>query len=112
VWCYGQGRQELVAQVAMRRNDPDAGVGQARLSGNEFLLATIHMMRDEPREALPLLQRIHDRGGPLPRGYYVLAGDVFLRLGRPQQARVAFERAVQVHPDDALARERLRMLSR
>ncbi|HYC87884.1 MAG TPA: sulfatase-like hydrolase/transferase [Thermoanaerobaculia bacterium] len=105
-----EGAHELLAHVAMRRNDPDAALAEARLSGNEFLLATIHMMRGEARDALPLLQRIHDRGGPLPRGYYVLAGDVFLRLGRPQQARIAFERAVQIHPDDPLPRERLRML--
>ena len=105
-----EGAHEVLAHVAMRRNDRDAALAEARLSGNEFLLATIHMMRDEPRRALPLLQRIHDRGGPLPRGYYVLTGDVFLRLGRPREARVAFERALQVRPDDPLARERLRML--
>ncbi|HEX6085403.1 MAG TPA: tetratricopeptide repeat protein, partial [Thermoanaerobaculia bacterium] len=104
------GAHEILAHVAMRRNDRDTALSEARLSGNDFLVATIHMMRDEPREALPLLQRIHERGGALPRGYYVLAGDVFLRLGRPQEARVAFERAAQLRPDDPLPRERLRTL--
>jgi choline-sulfatase len=109
-----KGAHELLAHVAMRRNDADAALEEARLAGNDFLLASIHMMRDEPREALPLLQRIHDRaraeGTSLPRGYYVLTGDVFLLLGRPNEARIAYERALAVHPDDPVARERLARL--
>lgn len=109
-----QGAHELLAHVAMRRRDPEAALFEARLSENDFLLATIHLMRDEPREALLLLQRVHERTRtqktPLPRGYYVLTGDVFLRLGRHREARIAFERALQIRSDDAVARERLEML--
>jgi choline-sulfatase len=109
-----KGAHELLAHIALRRNDLDTARAEAQLAENDFLLATIHMMRDDPRAALPLLQRIHDRSRTqhtsLPRGYYVLTGDVFLRLGRPNEARVAFEHALQIHPDDPVARERLQML--
>ncbi|HVG25504.1 MAG TPA: sulfatase-like hydrolase/transferase [Thermoanaerobaculia bacterium] len=105
-----KGAHELLAHIAMRRNDGETALAEARLAENDFLLATVYMTRDQPRDALPLLQRIYERGGNLPRGYFVLTGDVFLRLGRPREAREAFERAVQVHPDDRVARERLQML--
>jgi tetratricopeptide (TPR) repeat protein len=105
-----KGAHELLAHIAVQRRDLDAALREAQLAENDFLLANIHMMRDDPRSALPLLQRIHDRGGPLPRGYYVLTGDVFLRLERPNEARIAYERALQIHPDDPVARERLQML--
>ncbi|HUR79956.1 MAG TPA: tetratricopeptide repeat protein, partial [Thermoanaerobaculia bacterium] len=72
--------------------------------------ANIHMLRGDARSALPLLQRVYDRGGSLPRGYYILTGDAFLRLGRPNEARQAYERALQIHPDDPVARERLQAL--
>ena len=102
-----RGAHEMLAHIALRRRDLDTALAEARLAEHDFLLASVHLMRDEPREALPLLQRIHDRGGSLPRGYFVLTGDVFLRLGRPREARIAYERAVRVHPDDPVARQRL-----
>jgi choline-sulfatase len=109
------GAHELLAKVAIARKDLNGALAEAQLARNDFLLATIFMMRDDPRSALAALQRVYNasraNGTPLPTGYYTLAGDVFLRLRRPNEARVAFERAVQLHPEDEVARERLKMLS-
>ncbi len=102
-----KGAHELLARIAVQRRDLATALSEAQLAENDFLLANIHMLRDDPRSALPLLQRIYDRGGSLPRGYYVLTGDAFRRLGRPNEAREAYERALAVHPDDPVARERL-----
>ncbi|HET8773135.1 MAG TPA: sulfatase-like hydrolase/transferase [Thermoanaerobaculia bacterium] len=109
------GAHEVLAKIAIARKDLNAALAEAQLARADFLLATIFMMRDDPRSALAPLQRVYDasraRGTPLPNGYFTLAGDVFLRLRRPNEARVAFERAVELHPEDAVARERLKMLS-
>lgn len=88
-----KGAHEVLAHVAAGRRDLDAALSEARLAENDFLLAQVHMLRNEPREALRFIQRIHERGGSLPRGYFKLAGDVFLALGRPNEARVAYEEA-------------------
>jgi MFS family permease/tetratricopeptide (TPR) repeat protein len=90
-----EGAHEVLAHVAVRRGELERALNEAQLAQNDFLLAQVHMFRNEPRAALPLLQRIHGKGGPLPRGYYRLAGDVFLALGRPDEARVAFEEAAK-----------------
>ncbi len=109
------GAHEVLAKIAIARKDLNAALAEAQLARNDFLVATIFMMRDNPRSALPALQRVYDasraNGTPLPNGYFTLAGDVFLRLRRPNEARVAFERAVELHSEDAVARERLKMWS-
>jgi tetratricopeptide (TPR) repeat protein len=104
-----KGAHELLAHVALQRKDLDEAVREAQAAHSDFLLANIYMARDDPRSALGVMQRIYDEsranGTSLPRGYFTFAGDVFVRLGRPGDARVAYERALQLHPDDAHARE-------
>ena len=48
---------EMLARIAMRRGNLDAALAEGREAGNDFLLASIHLMRDEPRDALPLLSK-------------------------------------------------------
>jgi choline-sulfatase len=109
-----RGAHELLAHIAIQRKDFDEAVREAQAAQSDFLLANIYMARDDPRSALAVAQRIYDQsranGTSLPRGYFTFTGDVFLRLERPRDARIAYERALQVHPDDALARQRLEML--
>lgn len=110
-----KGAHELLAHIALRRKDFDLAIHEAEAAQSDFLLANIHMARDDPRSALVVAQRIYDQsranGTSLPRGYFTFTGDVFLRLERPGDARVAYERALQLHPDDALARQRLELLA-
>ena len=109
-----KGAHEMLAHVAFARGDLETARREAELAQSDFILAQILLVRNDLRGALATLQRIHDsaraENRPLPRRYWIVTGDVFLRLGRVNEARTAFERAVRADPSDPMARERLAML--
>jgi predicted negative regulator of RcsB-dependent stress response len=80
------------------------------------VLAQILLAQNDPAASLAALQRIYTvsraNKTPLPNGYFAVAGEVFLRLGRREEARQAFQQALQLHPEDQASRQRLATLSR
>lgn len=107
---------EILARVAAARGDFAAAKREAELAQSDFLLAQILLAQNDPQSALAALQRIYTasraKKAQLPSGYFAVAGEVFLKLGRREEARLAFQQAVQLHPEDRDLRERLSMLEK
>jgi len=110
------GAHEVLARVALARNDLGTALQEAELGHADFLAAQVLLGRRDPERALAVLQRIYDTSQKqktqLPRGFFIVTGDTFMALGRTAEARQAFERAVALHPDDRVARERLQRLEK
>jgi len=102
-----EAAHEMFARIAVARGDFVTARHEAKLAKSDFLLAQIFLAQNEPQAALVALQRIYSKKKGLPRGYFSVAGEVFLRLGRKEEARLAFMQAVQLHPGDRRSRERL-----
>jgi tetratricopeptide (TPR) repeat protein len=102
---------ELLARIAAARGDFTTARREAELAHSDFVLAQILLAQNDPAAALAALQRIYAKKTSLPNGYFALAGEVFLRLGRREEARLAFQQALQLHPDDQASRKRLAMLT-
>jgi predicted negative regulator of RcsB-dependent stress response len=60
------------------------------------VLAQVLLAQNDAAGALAALQRIYSRKQGLPQGYFALAGEVFLKLGREEEARLAFLQARQL----------------
>jgi choline-sulfatase len=99
---------EMFARIAAARGDFVRARREAELAKSDFLLAQILLAQNDAQGALAALQRIYAKKQGLPRGYFAVAGDVFLRLGRTEEARMAFMQAMQLHPEDRASREKLR----
>jgi tetratricopeptide (TPR) repeat protein len=110
------GAHEVLARVALARGDSAAALREAELAHADFLQAQILLGRHEADRALVLLQRLYDtsqaRKTPLPRGFFIVTGDTFRALGRRSEARDSYTRAVRLHPEDRVARERLGSVER
>jgi choline-sulfatase len=107
-----EGTHELLARIAVLRGDFPGALREAKLAHSDFVLAQILLAHNDPQAALAALQRIYSarKTSPLPSGYFAVAGEVFLRLGRREEARMAFTQALQLHPEDRASRERLNAL--
>jgi tetratricopeptide (TPR) repeat protein len=90
-----------LGHLALRARDAAAAVGHYRRSLEaaetpeaRVGLAAAQLEQDSPRESLENLVRVVDActGRPLPPGTEALSGETLLRLGRPAEAREAFER--------------------
>jgi tetratricopeptide (TPR) repeat protein len=111
-----KGAHEILANVALVRGDLERALREAEIAQADFVTAQALLARGDVRGAMATLQRI-DRTAraenrPLPRGYWIIAGDAFMRIGRNADAREAYERAVRVDPSDESARERLASIAR
>ena len=87
-------------ETALRLGDhPEIRVG----------LAAVELENGRPAEALEELARVADACAtrPVPPGTHALAGETLLRLGRPSEARGAFERHLSIHGPDARVLARL-----
>jgi arylsulfatase A-like enzyme/Tfp pilus assembly protein PilF len=108
------GAHEILSRIAFTRGQLSEAQREAELAKNDLLLARIHLAQNNAPAALIALQRIYTTTQtthtPLPRGYFTLAGEVFLHLGRREEARLSFEHALELHPDDREARARLQTL--
>jgi arylsulfatase A-like enzyme/Flp pilus assembly protein TadD len=109
------GAHEILSRIAFARHNLPEAQHEAELAKNDFLLAQIHLAQNDAPAALAALQRIYANTQtthtPLPRGYFTLAGEVFLHLGRQDEARLAFEHALELHPGDREAKARLESLA-
>src|SRR5688572_9863834 len=105
---------EMLARIAAARGDFVTARREAALSRSDFVLAQVLLAQNDPAGALTALQRIYTssraKKTPLPRGYFAVAGEVFYRLGRREEARLAFMQALQLHPEDQTSRKRLAKL--
>ena len=105
------GAHEVLARVALARGDTATALHEAELAHAELLQAQILLGRHDAENALVILQRLYDASQsqktPLPRGFFIITGDTFLALGRRNEARDSYTRAVRLHPEDRVARERL-----
>jgi arylsulfatase A-like enzyme/predicted negative regulator of RcsB-dependent stress response len=106
---------ETLARIAAARGDFATGRREAELAHSDFVLAQVLLAQNDPSAALTALQRIYSASrqqkAPLPSGYFAVAGEVFLRLGRRDEARMAFTQALQLHPEDRVSRKRLATLT-
>ncbi|HEU4886950.1 MAG TPA: sulfatase-like hydrolase/transferase, partial [Thermoanaerobaculia bacterium] len=107
-----QGTHQILARIAVARGNLHLAKREAELSGSDFVLAQILLAQNDAQGALTALQRIYSRKKGLPTGYFALAGEVFLKLGRHEEARLAFLQAIQLHPEDTVSRKRLAELER
>ncbi|MDP9191627.1 MAG: sulfatase-like hydrolase/transferase [Acidobacteriota bacterium] len=105
---------EMLARIAAARGDFTTARREAKLARSDFVLAQILLAQNDPGAALAALQRIYSASRAnktsLPNGYFAVAGEVFLRLGRREEARQAFQQALQLHPEDQASRKRLATL--
>jgi choline-sulfatase len=103
---------EILARIAAARGDFTTARREVELAHSDFVLAQILLAQNDPASALAALQRIYTarKESPLPQGYFAVAGEVFLRLGRREEARQAFQQALQLHPEDQASRKRLAAL--
>jgi choline-sulfatase len=101
---------ELLARIAAARGDFVTARREAELAKSDFLLAQVLLAQHDAAGALAILQRMYAQKKPLPRGFVSVAGEVFLQLGRREEARLAFQHAVQLHPEDETSRKRLAAL--
>jgi Flp pilus assembly protein TadD len=76
-----------------------------------FVLGSLEMMQGHPEEALRWLEPLvsQDSGNA---SLYQNLGEVYLRLGRRQDALSAFRTALQIDPGNRSARERIAQLGR
>ena len=91
-----RGTHETLARIAAARGDLTLARREAELAGSDFVLAQVLLAQDDPHGALAALQRIYSRKNGLPKGYFALAGEVFLKLGRKEEARLAFLQAKEL----------------
>lgn len=91
-----RGAHETLARIAAARGDLALAKREAELAGSDFVLAQVLLAQNDAAGALAALQRIYSRKQGLPRGYFALAGEVFLKLGREEEARLAFLQARQL----------------
>jgi tetratricopeptide (TPR) repeat protein len=107
---------EMLARIAAARGDFTTARREAELAHSDFVLAQILLAQNDPGAALTALQRIYSssraKKEPLPSGYFAVAGEVFFRLGRREEARLAFQQALQLHPEDQASRKRLATLEK
>lgn len=105
---------EMLARIAAARGDFATARREAELARSDFVLAQVLLAQNDPAGALVALQRIYTssraKKASLPSGYFAVAGEVFLRLGRREEARQAFQQALQLHPEDQASRKRLATL--
>jgi tetratricopeptide (TPR) repeat protein len=106
------GAHDLLARIALARGDVAGALQHAESMRNyaahetsaDVLMAEILIAQRNYDDALRALQRVHDRARtsrvPMPRRTWFLTGDVLARLGRTNDARVAFERAIARDPHD------------
>lgn len=62
-------------------------------------LARVRLAQDRPQEALNLLTEVDP--GSLAAGFAEVQGDAYVQLGQPDQARAAYERALNLGPGNA-----------
>jgi choline-sulfatase len=110
---------ELLARVALARNDLAGTESEAKQavgdpvaeSNRVLLLAEVHIRRDEPDQALSLLEterrRLTERHSPPLRDLEYLRGDALARLGRHADAAAAFDAEIRAFPANAQAYARL-----
>jgi arylsulfatase A-like enzyme/Flp pilus assembly protein TadD len=99
------GAHNLIARVSLARGRPDDALREAEAmraspaheNSADVLLAEILIGQRKPGEALTALQRIRS---PYPTRYWFLTGDALARLGRTDEARVAFGRAIATDSRD------------
>ncbi len=109
-----EATHEMLARIAAARGDFTTARREAELARSDFVLAQVLLAQNDPATALKALQRIYTKSRAnktaLPSGYFAVAGEVFLRLGRREEARQAFQQALQLHPEDEATRKRLAAL--
>ncbi|MFL6245758.1 MAG: tetratricopeptide repeat protein, partial [Thermoanaerobaculia bacterium] len=91
-----RGAHEILARIAAARGDFEVAKREAELAGSDFVLAQVLLAQNDAPGALAALQRIYAKKQGLPEGYFALAGNVFLKLGREEEARLAFLEAERV----------------
>jgi choline-sulfatase len=91
-----RGAHEMLARIAAARGDLVLAKREAELAGSDFVLAQVLLAQNDAAGALAALQRIYSRKQGLPKGYFALAGEVFTKLGREEEARLAFLQAKQL----------------
>jgi arylsulfatase A-like enzyme/Flp pilus assembly protein TadD len=91
-----RGTHEMLARIAAARGDFALAKREAELAGSDFVLAQVLLAQNDAQGALAALQRIYSRKQGLPEGYFAVAGEVFLKLGREEEARMAFLQAKQL----------------
>jgi choline-sulfatase len=110
------GAHEALARIAAARGDYAAARKEAELAQSDYVLAQVLLAQNDAEGALHALQRVYSAAMKdkthLPNGYFAVAGDVFLKLGRRAEARMAFQQALAMHPEDRATREKLKLLSR
>ena len=83
-------RKELAKWRNLARFDPPVV---------DFLKAQVRAMENQPAEALELLQRVQEAHLARP-GLFLQTADLFMKLGRWQEAEQTFAKALAVDPDN------------
>ena len=97
-----QGAHEMLANIALFRGDLTTAAREAEVAQADLVTAQVQMAQNDIRGALETLQRMFDtwraEKRPLPRAYWIIAGDALARAGRPREARDAYERLLRHRP--------------
>jgi tetratricopeptide (TPR) repeat protein len=114
--------RQVLARVALASNDLEGVEREVRLAAggpgsgadNALLVAEVRLRRNQPREALALLDsaldRLREKGRQPPSNFQFLRGDALARLGRYAEAQEAFQEEIRFFPADSEAYSRLAIL--
>ena len=114
----------LLGEIALARGDLDAASAQAaiasrsesRVAHARFLDARVAAAKRDFRRAVVLLNEVQHAqqriGGSLPRRFHFVAGDVLARLGKMNEARLAFVAELARDPKNMDAQARLASIDR
>ena len=104
----------LLAELKIRKGNPAAAVDllvaltkeRPQIAQAQYLLATAYLLQQKRDEALAVYRQMTELfpKDPQPR---LIAGSLLLEQGKPQEARSAFEKAVEISPDYLPATEKL-----
>jgi arylsulfatase A-like enzyme/Flp pilus assembly protein TadD len=109
---------ELLARLALARDDLDAAAAEAGLAGDQgvepsvvVLRAEIHLRRGQAAEALAVLDGLRHpatgKGPVVVPDLHFLRGDALARLGRYPEAEAAFDEEIRLFPGSPAAYARL-----
>lgn len=100
------GAHDVLARVAIAQHDLISAMTHAQAmrsnasmqSNADVLIAQILIEQRKFDEALATLDQIRARRTALPPRYWFLTGDALASLGRTEEARAAFDRAIHANP--------------